>query len=144
VQFIGIAAAEVSLTEIASNDRTDLEVHKVLLVEDETLIRMMIVDMIEELGHRTVAEAGTVRDALPMAQNGIFDFAILDINIAGEDVFPVASILQARGLPFLFSSGYGSTGLSTPFHNMPVLRKPFLVTQLKAAIDTMFATGRAC
>jgi DNA-binding response OmpR family regulator len=129
---------------IASNDRTDSEVHTVFVVEDETLIRMMIVDMIEELGHRTVAEAGTIKDAQSFAQNGLFDFAILDINVGGEDVFPIASILQARGLPFLFSSGYGTTGLSAPFHNMPVLPKPFLVNQLKAAIDTMFASGRAC
>jgi CheY-like chemotaxis protein len=75
------------------------------LVEDEALIRMMMVQMVEELGHRVVAEASSVREALPLAETVEFDLALLDVNLAGESVVPIAITIQRRGLPFLFSTG---------------------------------------
>jgi len=79
----------------------------IFLVEDEVLIRMMLADMVEELGHRVVAEAGNVQDARALAETIFFDIAILDINIAGSSIAPVATIIARRGLPFFFVSGYG-------------------------------------
>jgi CheY-like chemotaxis protein len=76
------------------------------LVEDEALLRMMTADMLEELGYRVVAEAGTVRAAEPLARTVEFDLAILDINVGGTNIAPIAEILAARGLPFIFVSGY--------------------------------------
>jgi CheY-like chemotaxis protein len=105
------------------------------LVEDEALIRMMIADMVEELGHRVIAEAGSVHEALHLAETVEFDFALLDVNLAGESVAPVAIAIERRGLPFLFVTGYASSGLSEPFSGKPVLRKPFLIASLKQAID---------
>ena len=79
----------------------------IFLVEDEALIRMMLAEMVEELGHRIFAEAGNVRDARALAETIFFDIAILDINIAGSSIAPVATIIARRGLPFFFVSGYG-------------------------------------
>ena len=79
----------------------------IFLVEDEVLIRMMLADMVEELGYRVVAEAGNVQDARALAETIFFDIAILDINIAGSSIAPVAAIVARRALPFFFVSGYG-------------------------------------
>lgn len=106
----------------------------VFLVEDEALIRMMIAEMVEELGHRVAAEAGNVDEATSLARTGNFDFAVLDVNLAGRSVSPVAEILESRRVPFIFASGYGATGLPQPFTERRVLRKPFLVGQLREEI----------
>jgi CheY-like chemotaxis protein len=109
----------------------------IFLVEDEAVIRMMTAEMIEELGHRVVAEAGNIQDAIGLAETTIFHLAILDVNIAGHNIGPVADIIERRGLPIVFASGYGSAGLPEPFSRRPLLRKPFLISKLKEAIDTI-------
>ena len=107
----------------------------VLLVEDEALIRMMIVEMLEELGHRVVAEAGSVEAAEPLARTSAFDLAVFDINIAGFNISPVAEIVAERGLPFVFVSGYGPAGLPTLFKDKPVLHKPFAISEFAKFIS---------
>jgi CheY-like chemotaxis protein len=109
----------------------------ILLVEDEALIRMMISEMVEELGHIVVAEAGSIEDAQHLAETATFDLAILDINIAGFNVQPVAEIIERRGLPFLFVSGYGVKGLPQPFRTKPILEKPCFLAQLKQEIELL-------
>ena len=96
--------------------------------------------MVGELGHRVVAEAGSIETAEQLAQSAQFDFAILEINIDGRNILPVAQIIEKRSLPFLFTSGYGTTGLLDPFQERPVLRKPFLIMDLGRAIDTLLAS----
>ena len=76
------------------------------MVEDEVLLRMMTVEMLEELGHRVVAEAGTISAAEPLARNADFDMAVLDINVGGTNIAPIAQIIADRGLPFIFASGW--------------------------------------
>jgi CheY-like chemotaxis protein len=107
----------------------------VFLVEDETLIRMMIAGMIEELGHTVVAEAATIADAMRLAETADFEIAILDINIGGERIDPVTEIIDGRHLPFVFASGYGAAGLPARFRDRPVLQKPFLPDRLEQAIQ---------
>jgi len=111
----------------------------VFLVEDESLIRMMVAEMVAELGHRVVAEAGSIREATSLAQSAQFDVAILDINVAGQSILPVAEILKLRNLPFIFASGYATAGLPDKFGQRPALRKPFLVGELGRAIDALFS-----
>ena len=106
----------------------------VLLVEDEVMIRMMIADMIEELGHVVVAEAGNIQSALELAKTADFEFAILDINVAGEKIDPVADIIAGRAVPFIFASGYGAIGAPTNFRDRIVIQKPFLMSTLNDAI----------
>lgn len=108
----------------------------ILLVEDEAIIRMMLVEMLEELGHRVIAEAGNVQDGRSLAEIEEFDIAILDINLDGQNVQPVAEAVAARGLPFLFVSGYGPAGVPEPFRANQVLAKPYELTQLKNAIES--------
>jgi CheY-like chemotaxis protein len=105
------------------------------LVEDEALLRMMTAEMLEELGHRVVAEAGTISAAEPLARTATFDLALLDVNVGGSNVAPIAQIISDRGLPFIFVSGYGSKGLPQSFQDRPALRKPFLIESLAEMIE---------
>jgi DNA-binding NtrC family response regulator len=109
----------------------------ILLVEDEALIRMALAAMVEELGHRVVLEAGNIGDAGAYAMTGVFDLAILDINIGGYGIDPVADIVEKRGLPLFFITGYGTAHLPSLFRRRPVLEKPVSVDHLKATIDQL-------
>ena len=106
----------------------------VFLVEDEALIRMMIAEMVEELGHHVVAEADNVRDASAFAMTAQYDFAILDINLMGLYVDPVADLIERRGKPFMFATGYGPELLPSLLRRRPILRKPIALDELKAMI----------
>jgi DNA-binding NtrC family response regulator len=109
----------------------------IFLVEDEALVRMSLASMVEELGHRVVAEAGTIEDAGAIAMTGVFDLAILDINIGGLGIDPVAHVIERRGLPFLFVTGYGAQWLPSLFRQRPVLEKPVPLDRLRNTIDTL-------
>jgi DNA-binding response OmpR family regulator len=95
---------------------------RVFVVEDEPMIRMMVTDMLEELGHRLVAEAGDVEDGAKLAQRADFDLAILDVNLKGKLITPVAELIKARRSPIIFATGYGLEGLPEGFRDFP---KPF-------------------
>lgn len=111
------------------------------LVEDEALLRMMTADMLEELGHRVVGEAGTIKAAEPLARSAEFDLAILDINVGGYHITPIAQIIADRGLPFIFVSGYGSEGRPQSFRDRPALRKPFVIQNLADIINKTLGGG---
>jgi DNA-binding NtrC family response regulator len=113
----------------------------IFLVEDEALIRMMLAEMVEELGHRVIAEAGNIQDAQVLAETAIFDLAILDINIAGSSIVPVAEIIDRRDLPFLFISGYGSAARPEAFIKRPALQKPLMLSKLGETINAILATA---
>jgi CheY-like chemotaxis protein len=109
----------------------------VFLLEDEALIRMMIAEMLEELGHRIVAQTSSIQEGKALAETAVFDLALLDVNVAGDNIAPVAEIIARRGLPFLFVTGYARGAIPEPFKDRPVLQKPFLILKLKDAIDGM-------
>lgn len=111
----------------------------ILLVEDETLIRMMLVQIVEELGHTVVAEAASVNDGRCRAEIENYDLAILDINLQGLNVTPVAQAIARRGLPFFFLTGYGSKGVPDGFKALPVLDKPCTPEALKSTIDSVLS-----
>ena len=106
----------------------------VFLVEDEVMIRMMVADMLEELGHSVAAEAGEIGEAVRLAQSAEFDLAILDVNVNGKVITPVAELISARNRPFIFATGYGSSGLPEEYRNHPALQKPFQLETLAQAI----------
>jgi CheY-like chemotaxis protein len=108
----------------------------VFLVEDEVMIRMMVADMLEELGYRVVAEAGEINEAIRLAQCTEFDLAILDVNVNGKVISPVAELIAARNRPFIFATGYGSSGLPPEYRDRPALQKPFQLETLAKMIDT--------
>jgi CheY-like chemotaxis protein len=99
----------------------------VLLVEDEAMIRMMIAEMLEELGHGVAAETGEIDQAIRLAQNTEFDLAILDVNVQGKLITPVAELITALNRPIIFATGYGAAGIPEKFRGRPSLEKPFLV-----------------
>ena len=107
----------------------------VFLVEDEVMIRMMVADMLEELGYRVSAEAGEIGEAVKLAQTADFDFAILDVNVNGKVISPVADLIKARNRPFIFATGYGSSGLPEEYRDRPALQKPFQLETLARMID---------
>jgi DNA-binding response OmpR family regulator len=115
----------------------------VFLVEDEVMIRMMVADMLEELGYRVAAEAGEISEALKLAQNTDFDFAILDVNVNGKVISPVADLLKARNRPFIFATGYGSSGLPEEYRDRPALQKPFQLETLARMIDATLKDAAA-
>jgi CheY-like chemotaxis protein len=106
----------------------------VFLVEDEALIRMMVAEMVEELGHTVCAEAGRLNEAIGMARSALFDLAIMDVNLAGEIVTPAADMVASRGLPIIFATGYEASALPERFRNRPMLRKPFQMDAMEDAI----------
>jgi CheY-like chemotaxis protein len=107
----------------------------VFLVEDEVMIRMMVADMLEELGYSVVAEAGDIGEAIKLAQSADFDLAILDVNVNGKVISPVADLLAARNRPFIFATGYGSSGLPAEYRDRPALQKPFQIETLGRVIE---------
>jgi CheY-like chemotaxis protein len=104
---------------------------RILVVEDELMIRMLLEDMLGELGHTIAAAAARIDEALDAARTAEFDLAILDVNLNGEPISPVADALVARGVPFVFATGYGEHGLPAPYRDRPTLKKPFQLESLE-------------
>jgi CheY-like chemotaxis protein len=115
------------------------EAARVLVVEDEYLIRMLLEDMLSELGYELAAAVDGIAEASELAANGDFDVAILDVNLNGVEIYPVADILARRGLPFVFVTGYGEASLTENYRSRPALQKPFQAEQLKAVLAGLLA-----
>jgi CheY-like chemotaxis protein len=109
---------------------------KVLIVEDESFVALMIEDMLEELGCEVVASVARLTEACGIAGTAEIDLAVLDINLGGERSFPVAEILRGRGVPFMFSTGYGAAGLPAELSGSPVLSKPFSANELQEMLSS--------
>ncbi len=99
------------------------------------MIRMMVVDMLEDLGFTIAGEAASVSEGVRLAQSADYDVALLDVNLNGEIVEPVARAVAERQRPFLFVSGYGTAGLPDSFRDNAALQKPFKMDALAAALD---------
>ena len=123
--------------------RTDPGPCKVLIVEDETLIAMLVEDMLVDLGYEVLGPATRLQRALDMAREESFDVALLDINLASEQSFPVALVLRERGIPFIFATGYGSKGLDERFRDEITLQKPFEMRQLEQAIFSALGSAQS-
>src|ERR1044072_5709085 len=107
---------------------------RTLLVEDEPLVRLMTEDILTSLGCVIVATAATLTQALTCIKTTEFDLAVLDINLAGTEVYPAAEILLSKGTPFIFVTGYGQRGVQSAWREFPILQKPFISRQLEEAI----------
>ena len=97
---------------------------RVLLVEDEALVAMMIQECLLERGHSVLGPISSASEALAAAKEGDFDAAILDINLGDGMAYPVAEILSSRGVPFVFVTGYEADTVDDRFSKVPVLQKP--------------------
>jgi CheY-like chemotaxis protein len=96
---------------------------------------MLITDMLEDLGHQVVGPAHDLKEGLNLAATGAFDCAILDISLNGRSSMPIADALRARGVPFMFASGYPPDPGDASFRGVPLLQKPFNMKQVEEALD---------
>jgi two-component SAPR family response regulator len=107
---------------------------RVLVVEDEALVAMLIEEYLLELGCKIACSASRIAKAMKGLQTFSVDVAVLDVNVAGENIAGLAETLDRRGIPFVFASGYGARGVDPRWRRHPVLQKPFTGTDLRAAL----------
>ena len=113
-----------------AEENLDLRGLRVLLVEDEVTISLLMEDMLLDLGCEVVGPAARLHVAKALAETEELDLAILDVNVAGEPIYPVVEELSRRGVPFIFSTGYGAAGIEAPYRDRPILQKPFAQADL--------------
>jgi DNA-binding response OmpR family regulator len=112
---------------------------KVLIVEDEGMVAMLLEDMLADLGHEVVAIAARMDRAAQLISEASADVVILDVNLNGEQTYPLASTLASQGIPFIFSTGYGSAGLKEEWRSAAALQKPFQARELERAMRDVFS-----
>ncbi len=103
------------------------------------LVSMLVEDMLTEFGCDIVGPAPDLDQAMSLAEDAELDAAILDVNVGGRQIFPVADRLKARGIPFAFASGYGEAGLIEAHRGTPVLQKPFRQADLERVLKDLAA-----
>jgi len=107
---------------------------RVFVVEDEAMIRVLLESMLADLGYTVAAQAGEIDEATALAKTAAFDVALLDVNLHGRPITPVAEILTERGVPIIFASGYGERGVPEAYRDSPTLEKPFETEALERAL----------
>ncbi len=107
---------------------------RLLIVEDETLVAMLIEDILSEAGCVIVGPAASREQALELARSESYDGALLDVNLAGEPIYPVAEVVAERQIPFVFVTGYGGASLDPRFSGSAAVQKPFGADTLIAAV----------
>ena len=107
---------------------------RVLVVEDETLVAMLIEEYLEDLGCAVALSARRIEKALEGIENLTIDAAVLDVNVAGASVSPVAESLERKNIPFIFASGYGAKGVEAQWTGRPAIQKPFSAKDLRSAL----------
>jgi CheY-like chemotaxis protein len=122
------------------NERAVLSALTILVLEDETMVAMLLEDMLGDLGCRVVGPVATVDAALAKLQERAVDAALLDVNLSyGQSGYPVAEALAARNIPFAFVTGYGAGTLHPEFRSRPTLQKPF---HTSALVDVLLAMAK--
>jgi CheY-like chemotaxis protein len=118
---------------------------RVLIVEDEALVAMLLEDMLIDAGYTVSATVSTIPQALEFVADAVadFDVAILDVNLRGQPIFPVAEALAASGKPFVFATGYGAGSLPEAWRNRPTLQKPFGAGDVERVLATALTASAA-
>ncbi|TFW10985.1 response regulator [Brevundimonas intermedia] len=117
---------------------------RVLVVEDESLVAMLLETILEDMDCIPVGPASNIDDGEALARDTEnLDAALLDVNVAGRQVFPVAEVLKARGVPFVFSTGYGEGGLPEEWRGQPTIQKPFTEAAIRDALMKAMGVAQA-
>jgi CheY-like chemotaxis protein len=132
----------LSSTWQVPNGMPELAGLRAIVVEDEGSIALLIEDMLTDLGCEIVASAARLSEACRIAESSEFDFAVLDLNLDGQPALPVAEILTRRGIPFVFSTGYGCDGVPKEFARCQVIAKPFSFQNLRDKVAAAIDLGR--
>jgi CheY-like chemotaxis protein len=114
---------------------------RVLVVEDEMVVAMLVEDMVAELGYEVAGVVSRVDEAMARVDSDDFDLAVLDVHLNGRLVFPFADALAARHIPFLFATGYGERGIPPEHSQRLVLQKPYRAEDLKRALSRLMQTA---
>jgi DNA-binding response OmpR family regulator len=112
---------------------------KVLVVEDEMLVAWLLGDMLADLGCAVIGPAASINQALAMIDAEAIDAAVLDVNLNGQMSYPIADVLAARGVPFLFSTGYAKDRLPEGYRMFPMMQKPFHRSELQDRLSQLLA-----
>jgi CheY-like chemotaxis protein len=121
----------------------NLEGRRILVLEDEPLVAMLIADFLTELGCSPVGPSACVSTGCELAERNGLDGAILDVNLRGETSYPVAEMLEARSIPFCFATGYGIVELSERWRDQAILPKPFTIDDLRKTLVRMMPAEMA-
>jgi len=119
---------------------TQISGWRLLVVEDEYLIAMLLEDMLVELGCEVSGIAANSAQALELLETTAIDAAVLDVNLDGSDSFGIAAALKEREKPFIFATGYGESRIAPEFAGTPVLQKPYRVEELARALGRLSMT----
>jgi CheY-like chemotaxis protein len=137
---MGNVAAETVGTRASGWREQHMSLRRVLVVEDEMVVAMLVEDMIAELGYEVAGVVSRVEDAMKLVGSDKFDVAVLDVHLNGRLIFPFADALAARHIPFMFATGYGERGIPREHSSCPVIQKPFRAEDLKRALARLEAT----
>ena len=117
--------------------RRDASGLRVLVIEDEIMVALLLEEVLADLGHAVIGPISRLDKAMDVARQEAIDAAILDINLNGSEIYPVADALAARDIPFAFCSGYGRPALPAAYRDRPILRKPFRRQQLQELLTAL-------
>jgi CheY-like chemotaxis protein len=112
---------------------------RIFVVEDDAAILMLVEDMLAELGCEIAGSASRLSEALQLAQECAADASLLDVNLAGEPVYPVAEMVRNRGIPVIFCTGYGGESIDEAWRSQPVLQKPYRIEHLAEVLANVRA-----
>jgi DNA-binding response OmpR family regulator len=128
-------------------DEAELVGRRVFVVEDESMVTMLIEDTLADIGCEVIGSASRFEEAIAKAKSLSFEVAILDVNLNGQQTFPIAEALSERGIPFVWATGYSGASLPKSLPNAPLLPKPFhqrdLERALRAALTTASGSRRS-
>lgn len=119
--------------------RNSLDGLRVLVIEDESIVAMLIEDMLAELGCIVAGVVSRFEEAVSKVSSLTFDAAILDLNLDGHQTYPLTDALAKKGVPFVFATGYGTAGIPEAFQRFPILTKPFRCGDLERALAATLA-----
>jgi CheY-like chemotaxis protein len=122
------------MTVAADNQADALRGLRILLVEDEMMVAMMLEDALNSFGCVVIGPAGRLPEAIRLAEAEAIDGALLDLNIDGDEVYAAAEKLAERDIPFVFITGYRANHIKEPYRDRPILQKPFTVPQLEMVL----------
>ncbi len=111
---------------------------RVLVVEDEFLVAMTLQDSLEDWGYEVVGPSGHLQDAMDLLEAEPVDAAIIDVNLAGQPIFPLAARLKARGIPFVLTTGYERSVIPEEFRDAAWLQKPVREAELREAVGALW------